>query len=46
MVWLALQNTPADRFTFRLVIYVAFVIGAMVQIAWLALKARKRYYRR
>ncbi|MFE9747540.1 hypothetical protein ACFYOT_21775 [Saccharothrix saharensis] len=46
MLWLALLNTPEDRFTFRLVIYIAVVVAAMVQIGWLALKARKRYYRR
>ena len=40
------QPTPEDRFTFRLITYIAVVVAAMVQIGWLALKARKRYYRR
>ncbi|MFJ6672956.1 hypothetical protein ACIQMJ_17735 [Actinosynnema sp. NPDC091369] len=46
LVWLALLNTPEDRFAFRLVVYSAVVVAAMAQIGRLALKASKRYYRR
>ncbi|MEU4443453.1 hypothetical protein AB0K14_08225 [Actinosynnema sp. NPDC050801] len=45
LAWLALLSTPPDKFVFRLVVYSAFVVGAMVQIAWMALRARKKYYR-
>ncbi|NUT97640.1 MAG: hypothetical protein HOY78_37015 [Saccharothrix sp.] len=46
LLWLALLNAPADRFTLRLVFYVVTVVVVMVGIARLALKARKKYYRR
>lgn len=47
IVWFALLNSSGgEKFVFRLVCYLGFVIGSMVLIARLALKARKRYYRR
>ncbi|ANZ39857.1 hypothetical protein BBK82_31240 [Lentzea guizhouensis] len=46
LLWLALPDVDDDRFVFRLVGYLVAVVGAMVMAARMALKARKKYYRR
>lgn len=47
LAWLALRHAPGgEKFVVRLVVYSAVVVGAMVQIGWLALKARRRYRHR
>ncbi|MCE6996720.1 hypothetical protein LZG04_18195 [Saccharothrix sp. S26] len=47
LVWLALRHAPGgEGFVVRLVCYLAFVVGSMVVIARLALRARKRYHER